>query len=358
MVSKRTDTVGVVGERAVLRRVLAQFTPSESAVVGPGDDAAVLSLGSDMVVTSDTMIEGSDFRLAWHAAEHSGAADGTPGFELGYKLAATNLSDVAAMGARPIGLTVSLACPQDTPLRLLEGIARGLNAACQQLAPGCGVVGGDLATSPVLTAAITAFGELDGHTPVLRSGAQPGDTIAYAGQLGLAGIGLDLLFRHATAPDGSALSGGLAKLRAKHPEAIGAQLAPLPPIRAGNEAQRAGASAMLDVSDGLSLDAARIAEASGVTMSLDASKLLRAFGQQGGQHVTVADMLTGGEDHGLLATFSSDAELPPAFHPIGEVVEARDDGSQVLLDGAPFEPRGWDPFGTLPPGAGQPQQNP
>lgn len=339
-------TVGEAKERGVLQRVLAQLRPADAASVGPGDDSAVLSLGGELVVTSDTMVEGPDFRLAWH-----GAAEAGRGFDLGWKLTATNLSDIAAMGARPIGLTVSLACPQDTEVELLEGIARGLDAACRELAPGCGVVGGDLGTSPVLFAAVTAFGDMQGRRPVLRSGAAPGDIVAYAGTLGLAGLGLALLFRDSAEADGTAHSRALRALREEHEAALAAQLAPTPPIRLGVVAAEARASAMMDVSDGLSLDAARLGEASGVAIALESKLLEAGFASQLGERVSVAAMLTGGEDHGLLATFSSGAALPAGFAAIGEVVAERGDGARVLLDGQPYAPRGWDPYGVLPPGA-------
>lgn len=334
--------VGALGEHEVLRRVLAQLGTAQATRVGPGDDSAVLRLGGDLVVTSDTMVEGPDFRLAWHAAAESGG-----GFELGWKLAATNLSDIAAMGAKPVGLTVAFACPKDTHVALLEQISRGLDAACRELAPGCGVVGGDLSTAPVLVAAVTALGDLEGRSPVLRSGASPGDVVAYAGQLGLAGLGLALLFREATdATDAGDVAHArtLGDLRERHPAVISAQLAPTPPILAGIAAAEAGATAMLDVSDGLSLDASRIATASGVTLALESELLAAAFGTQQGQTVPVESMLTGGEDHGLLASFPVGVSLPAGFHPIGSVLDARTDGAGVLLDGARYAPRGWDPY--------------
>lgn len=342
-------SVGDAGEREVLRRVLSQLAPANAAVVGPGDDSAVLRLAGDLVVTSDTMIEGPDFRLAWHAAPESGG-----GFELGWKLAATNLSDVTAMGARAIGLTVSFACPRETPVALLEAISGGLTAACAELAPGCGVVGGDLSTAPVLMAAVTALGDLEGRMPVLRSGARVGDTVAYAGQLGLAGLGLALLFREATDAGGVAHSRKLGSLRERYAAAIAAQLAPVPPILAGIAAAEAGATAMLDVSDGLSLDASRIAEASVVTLALETDLLTAAFGTQQGQQVPLESMLTGGEDHGLLATFPPRVPLPPGFHMIGMVLDSRGDArheTRLLLDGTPYAPRGWDPFTVRVPGA-------
>lgn len=330
----------------MLRRVLAQLRPATAASVGPGDDSAVLGLDGDLVVTSDTMIEGPDFRLAWHGSPAAGS-----GFDLGWKLAATNLSDIAAMGAAPIGLTVSIACPKHTSLDLLEGISRGLDAACAKLAPGCGVVGGDLGTSPVLIAAVTALGDMQGRPPVLRSGARPGDTVAYCGDLGLAGLGLSLLFREISDAEGVARSDGLRELRGKYPVAVLAQLAPTPPISMGIVAGNAGASAMMDVSDGLSLDAARLGDASEVTIALDSRQLMSSFGEQRGQAVTLQSMLTGGEDHGLLATFPAGAQLPPGFEAIGEVRDPRIDNARVLLDNEPYEPRGWDPYGVLPPGA-------
>jgi thiamine-monophosphate kinase len=339
-------TVGEAKERGVLQRVLAQLRPADAATVGPGDDSAVLAIDGNLVVTSDTMVEGPDFRLAWHGADEAGR-----GFDLGWKLAATNLSDVAAMGAKPVGLTVSLACPHDTEVSLLEGIARGLDAACRELAPGCGVVGGDLGTSPVLFAAVTALGDMQGRRAVLRSGALPGDIVAYAGSLGLAGVGLALLFRESAAVDGSAHSRALRMIREQYGAALAAQLAPSPPIGLGVVAADAHATAMMDVSDGLSLDASRLAEASGVSLAFTSELLEAGFGRQQGEQVSVTAMLTGGEDHGLLATFPPDRVLPEGFVAIGEVTASRDDGARVLLDGQPFTPRGWDPYGVLPPGA-------
>ncbi|MCB1273743.1 MAG: thiamine-phosphate kinase [Leucobacter sp.] len=330
-------TVGELGEAGVLARILDRLGPSASAVLGPGDDCAVLGFGGDAVITTDTMVEGPDFRLAWHG-----------GFELGRKLAATNLSDVAAMGARPTALTVALACPADTPVALLEEIAAGLDAACQELAPGCGVVGGDLGRAPVLMAAVTALGDLEGRAPVRRDGARAGETVCYAGQLGLAGLGLSLLFAEC-AEAGVAHRRGLAELRERHPAAVGAQLAPAPPIALGAAAALAGASAMMDVSDGLALDAARIARASDISLDLDPALLEAGFGVQQGQRVPLDAMLFGGEDHGLLACFPPDAEPPAGFLPIG-AVRARAAGGALLLAGAACEPRGWDPFVSRVPG--------
>lgn len=365
-------TVGELGESGVLARILAQLSPAAAASIGPGDDCAVLASAGDVVVTTDTMIEGPDFRLAWH-----------DGFDLGWKLAATNLSDVAAMGARPTALTVALACPKHTPVALLEEISRGLDAACRALAPGCGVVGGDLGQAPVLTAAVTAIGDLQGRAPVTRSGARPGDTIAYVGDLGLAGMGLALLFEHSVHADGTAHASGLPELRERHAAELGAQFAPTAPIASGVAASVAGATAMMDVSDGLALDAARLARASSVTLDLSSDLLDAGFGTQRGVGVPLRAMLEGGEDHGLLACFPPQAELPAGFVAIGTVREPaggqadeagldsdadqrsqvdqhrkadkhreadkhrQADAPRVTLGGAPYTPGGWDPYNKL-----------
>ncbi|GAB3605749.1 thiamine-phosphate kinase [Conyzicola nivalis] len=312
------DTLRGIGESASLARIFPRLPSSDYAIVGPGDDSAVMSApDSRFVVTTDMMIHGPDFRLAWSSPQ-----------DLGWKAAASNLADVAAMGARPTALVVAIAAPADSPVSLLEGIADGLRDACAALAPGCGVVGGDLSVSATLTIAVTAFGDLDGRAPVLRSGARPGDVVAVSGVLGRAAAGLRLLFEHGVkneTPDATAT----AALRAAEPALVAAQLAPEPPIGDGVLAALGGATAMLDLSDGLALDARRLATASGVAVDLSSA----AVGDR--------ESLDGGEDHSLLATFPAGTALPGGFRAIGAVVA----GSGVLVDGQPYDERGgWDPY--------------
>ena len=315
------DTIAAMSETAVLARIFPRLPRADAALLGPGDDAAVLAAPDGrFVVTTDMMVHGPDFRLAWS----------TP-FELGWKAAATNLSDVAAMGARPTALVVAIAAPSAMDVSLLEGIADGLREACIALAPRCGVVGGDLSASETLTIAVTAFGDLEGRAPVLRSGARPGDVVAHAGSLGDAAAGLALLFGEAVGDDGLPDAGRAAALRIRHPHALDAQLMPRPPIDAGPRAAEAGATAMLDVSDGLGFDAARIARASGAGIDIDSAALGSDIGRA----------LGGGEDHGLLATFPPGAELPAGFLAIGRVTNA---AGLLLVDGEPREPTGWDPY--------------
>jgi thiamine-monophosphate kinase len=314
-------TLGSVHERATLRRIFPRLPESSVTLVGPGDDAAVLAAPDGRyVVTTDMMVHGPDFRWGWSAP-----------YDLGWKAAATNLSDIAAMGAVPTALVVAIAAPTDTPVSDLESIADGLREACVALAPGCGVVGGDLSVSATFTIAVTAFGDLEGRPPVLRRGARVGDVVAVSGPLGAAGEGLRLLFASGVDAQGRPSRERAADLARDHGDAISAQLRPHPPIADGPLAARAGATAMLDLSDGLALDARRVAEASGVAIAIDSSTL--------GADPWAA--LTSGEDHSLLAVFPPGVALPGAFRRIGVVT----DGSGVLVDDRPYEELGgWDPY--------------
>ncbi len=320
-----SETLGTLGELVVLQRIFPRLPAAQAELLGPGDDAALVAAPDGrFVVTTDMMIHGPDFRLAWS----------TP-HDLGWKAAATNLSDIAAMGAVPTALVVAIAAPRSTPVAVLEGIADGLRDACAALAPRCGVVGGDLSTSTVLTIAVTAFGDLEGRPPVLRSGARIGDVVAVSGSLGLAAEGLALLFERGVDVRGVPDAAAAATLRAEHPVPIAAQLAPSPPIADGSAAALAGATAMLDLSDGLALDAARVARASGVRIDFD-----------GGAVDPLA--LAGGEDHSLLATFPPGTILPGGFRAVGAVLA----GEGIALDGAPWHPSGWDPYANWDGGAG------
>ncbi len=315
------ETLGAVTEREALRRIFPRLPESSMTLIGPGDDAAVLSAPDGRyVVTTDMMVHGPDFRWAWS----------TP-TDLGWKAAATNLSDIAAMGAVPTALLVAIAAPVDTPVSALEAIADGLREACAALAPGCGVVGGDLSVSRTFTIAVTAFGDLEGRPPVLRNGASVGDIVAVSGRLGAAAAGLRLLFERGVDAAGEPSHTLAETLRRDRAESIMAQLRPHPPIADGPLAARSGATAMLDLSDGLALDARRVAEASGVAIALDSSAL-------GPDPRTSLD---GGEDHSLFATFPPGATLPGGFRAIGAVQE----GHGVLVDGRPYdELGGWDPY--------------
>lgn len=324
-------TLAEIGEDAALRQAIPLLPASRERLLGPGDDAAVIAAPDGRyVVTGDTMIEGPDFRLAWTTPE-----------DFGWKLVATNLADVAAMGARPTALTVSIGLPGDVGESVLADIAAGMTQACAALAPGCGIEGGDLARSPIVLGAATAFGDLEGRAPVLRSGARPGDALAVSGSIGRAARGLDLLFRLAVddgRPDRAALERLRSAARASDVAALDAQLRPRPPLADGVLAALAGATAMLDVSDGLARDARRIAQASSVAIRLDSAAVLAA---SGGERSGLESILAGGEDHALLAAFPASVALPSGFVPIGTVT----DGAGLSVDGIPYDAiGGWDPF--------------
>lgn len=307
-----------VSEGELLGRILRVVGPLSRAEVGPGDDAAVLAApGGRVVATTDTLVHGPDFRLAW-----------TSPHDLGFKASAVNLADVAAMGARPTALLVALALPDTLPASFVDELAEGFRDALTRLAPGCAVEGGDLTVSDTLTVAVTAIGVLDGSAPVLRSGARPGDQVAVAGELGAAARGLRLLFTRFRGADGMPVPVDPSRVTDREARDLAAQLRPHPPIAQGVLAARAGATAMMDVSDGLVLDATRMADASRVTISLDAD--------------LDDDALSGGEDHALLACFPS-GRVPEGFAVIGRVLE-RQDVPVVVRGAAPTGRGGWDPY--------------
>ncbi|SOC48656.1 thiamine-phosphate kinase [Blastococcus aggregatus] len=315
------DTVREVGEFGVIARVVARAGAARLAEVGPGDDAAVVTTPDGRVVaTTDVLVEGRHFRRDWSSAE-----------DIGHKAAAANLADVAAMGARATALLVGLACPSDTPIGWLEGVATGLAEECAPL--GAAVVGGDtVASAPgsdAVVLSVTALGDLGGRPPVLRSGARAGDVVALAGRLGWSACGLAVLRRGFSSP--------LA--------AVAAHRRPSPPYAAGPAAAAAGATAMCDVSDGLLADTGHVAEASGVVLDLDRAALgdacLVPEGplQQVGAALGVDPLvwvLTGGEDHALVATFPAGTPLPAGWRVIG-VVRSADPAAGVLVDGEPAE---------------------
>ena len=317
------ETISSLGENESLKRTIARLNVSEHAVVGPGDDSAVINAPDGrFVVTTDTMVENHDFKLDWSTA-----------YDLGWKAVASNIADVAAMGATPTALVVALTAPGYTEISWLESFADGLRDACTELAPGCGVVGGDLAASDQVMISVAAHGSLEGREPVLRSGAQVGDIVAVAGTLGRAAAGLALL-----------QSGNTDAISA-YDAWVNIQRRPQPPIRSGVEAALAGATAMLDLSDGLSKDAARIAKASNVTIQFD-PRMLQGFEaviEECARAINAnpADwVIGGGEDHSLLATFPSGAVLPRSFKAIGLVLPAGP--APVMLGANPLPEKGWD----------------
>ncbi|MDV3221504.1 thiamine-phosphate kinase [Intrasporangium sp.] len=307
-------------EEDVLGHILPLFRSSPDLIVPPGDDAAVLATEERTIVTTDTVVLGRDWLDAW-----SSAAD------IGHKVVAQNLADVAAMGGRPTGVLITLVTDPMVSLEWVVDLARGIAEACDRA--DVAVLGGDLSSAPagVVMISVTALGNLDGE-PVLRSGARPGDRVAVCGSLGLAAAGLHLL-THDQAE--------------RHTTAVARQRRPSPPLGAGPQAAAAGASAMLDVSDGLLRDGGRIARASGVVLELDPVALAADVAEVAGAvgEETAWDcVLAGGEEHSLLATFPDD--LPTGWRGIGSVRAPRPaEAPGVLVEGRTARQTGWDHFG-------------
>ena len=342
------QTVSEAGEDAVIAAITEVIESHNAARtglrLGLGDDAAVVSFGHGQVaMTTDTMAEGQDFRRRWWPCERDWAMD------VGTKAAAQNLSDINAMGTNTKALLISLTLPPQTPLSWVRDFYRGVIRACRAPgAEGCLIAGGDLASGEAISVTITALGEMSDDGALLtRSGAQPGDLLAVCGPLGYAAAGLALL--EGTEDTGAAAQAG------QHHELLqrcrSAQQRPAPPLTAGAAALASGATAGMDLSDGLLRDAARLAQSSGVQIRLDDAALAveaqalhpvaEAVNADPGQ--ALEWVLAGGEDYSLLATFSAGAALPEGFRQIGtaEAVTPSSTAPAVLTEHC-VSGAGWD----------------
>ena len=300
-------TIGELGEFGLIGRLTRRLPQGPAVRLGPGDDAAVVAAPDGRVVaTTDLLTEGRHFRRDWSGP-----------YDIGRKAAAQNLADVVAMGARPTALLVGFAAPPETDAGWAERLYDGLADECR--AAGASVAGGDVVSAPQVTLAVTALGDLGGAAPLTRSGARPGDAVAVRGRLGFAAAGLALL---AAGRDGPA-------------ELLAAHRRPEPPYGAADEARAHGATALLDVSDGLVQDLGHIAAASGVRIELDSAAVPvpGVLGPDGLRHA-----LTGGEDHAFAGTFPGPP--PPSWSRIGVVTA----GSGVRVDGREPPSGGWDHF--------------
>lgn len=246
--------------------------------------------GRRLVVTTDVLVEGHHFTAAL-----SEPAD------WGWKAVAVNCSDVAAMGALPRWLVLALTVPEGTPVGQLEQVYAGIGEACRAFAVD--LVGGDTSRGPALSLALTAMGEAE--QVVTRAGARPGDRLAVSGPLGAAAAGLALLQRADRAA---------GDLLARFPTLAAAHRRPCPDLGAGPRLARAGATAMIDVSDGLAGDALHLAEASRTGLEIDEDLVPLAPGVRQTAELLdrdpVALALGGGEDFVLAVALP--AEVDPA----------------------------------------------
>jgi len=362
-----SGSVAGLGEWGVIGALAARMPAGPLTSVGIGDDAAVVGAPSGSVVAAvDLLLEGRHFLPAWSSAR-----------DIGVKAAARSLADIAAMGAVPTALLVALAMPGSLPAQWALDLAEGLASEARRA--GAGVVGGDTARADSVLLSVTALGDLAGRPPVRRAGASPGDIVAVAGPLGHSAAGYALLTAGVTA----------------YPGLVAAHLRPAPAYDAGPEAALLGATAMIDISDGLVADLGHVAAASGVWIDIDSSALAPggplaaaaaavAAAAPRPSRTEAADSpappvspaslarewaLTGGEDHSLAATFPPSAALPARWRVIGTVRPAADapapgasapapgapapagdaapagGASCVTVDGAPYRGRrGWEHF--------------
>jgi thiamine-monophosphate kinase len=282
--------------------------------------------GHRLVVTTDVLVEGLDF-----TAELSEPED------WGWKAVAANLSDLAAMAAEARWLVLALTVPGTTPVPTLERVYAGVREAC--LAYEVALVGGDVSAGPALSLAVTALGEAE--RPVLRSGARPGDRLAVTGPLGAAAAGLALL----RSEDPAA-----AELLGRFPALAAAHRRPRPALAMGLALARAGATAMIDVSDGLAGDALHLAESSGVGVEIHDATVPLAPGVPETATLLGLDPLElalgGGEDFVLAAALPRAADL-------GGVLDCgrftADPTQRVRVTGAgprPLTGLAWDHFGS------------
>ncbi|WP_084105373.1 thiamine-phosphate kinase [Demequina sp. NBRC 110056] len=312
-------TIGDMDEDALIALFSPRLPRSDAEILGPGDDAAVLAVDGHLVVSADVLVENRHFRSAWSTGE-----------DVGWRAAMQNIADIDAMGAVATSLEVTLCAPPSTPVDWVLGLADGLREACEP--HGVGVVGGDLSGASEIVVAVTVLGETHGTEPITRADAVAGDVLAVSGALGAARAGFEQLERGSRVDE----------------EAIGLFLRPAPRIGAGLEGALHGATAMMDLSDGLVRDAARIARASEVELSIDSSlvpvhdaavRTARGLGLD--VDAALAWALGGGEDHHMLAAFPRTSAVPSTWRVIGEVRE----GSGLVVDGAPPSVAGWDHFG-------------
>ena len=293
--------------------------------IGVGDDCAVLRVppGHELLLTTDFSLEGVHFRRDWHSPE-----------SIGHRCLARGLSDIAAMGGEPFAAFLSLALPPKMPQAWVDGFLRGLLRLARQFKVT--LAGGDTAASPsAVMADIVVLGSVPKGHAVLRSGARPGDRIYVTGALGGSAAALRLL------ESGKKIA----------PALFPAHFFPRPRVHAGQALRRNRlASAMIDLSDGLSTDLSHICQESGVGAEVWEGAVPRASLGKAAEQVTIEDALHGGEDYELLFTARPKTSVPRSIAGveitcIGEIVRGKKI-SLLLRNGrrTALEPHGWEHF--------------
>ena len=285
------DTLETVGEFGLIRQLKRQWPTSSPLVLkGIGDDAAVLKTvaGQQLLISTDTFIEGVHFDLAFQTLR-----------DVGFRAGAANLSDIAAMGGRPLCLLVSIAVPARVPAQHIRALYRGIRDACGS--NSVELVGGDTSSSPGnIFLNLTIIGTIPSNCALTRSGAKVGDRLYVTGTLGDARAGLHILQTRSRGRQQSRLSAIEHFLIRRH-------LRPTPRLDIGQALSTRGlAHAAIDLSDGLSGDVRHLCENSQVGIEIRANALplspqLHAFARR--NHLDPFTFaLSGGEDYELLFT--------------------------------------------------------
>lgn len=312
-------------------------TPAAQVRAGIGDDCAVLGLapGSELLVTTDFSLEGIHFRRDWHGAE-----------SVGHRCLARGLSDIAAMGGEPVAAFLSLALPRDLPQTWVKGFLRGLLELANRY--GVSLAGGDTAESPDgILADIIVTGTAPKGKAILRSGARIGDAIYVSGTLGGSMAAIEQ-FRA-----GSGSGAGSRTGSKKNPNArdYPRHFYPEPRVELGHVLRERGwATAMIDLSDGLSTDLAHICQESGVGAEIQAENIPRSRVGKPAREVDLNLALHGGEDYELLFTARPGKRIPAqiagvALRRIGRITRGR----KIVLRnhdgvGLALAPHGWEHF--------------
>ncbi|MCC6831631.1 MAG: thiamine-phosphate kinase [Thermoleophilia bacterium] len=312
-----------MSEASLIAHIAAIAAVRPGVSVGIGDDAAVLTGDPAVVLAHDMVVQDVHFRLAT-----AGPRD------IGHKALAVNLSDVAAMGASPVAALVGIGVPRGVTPRFVEEVYEGMEELAG--AWGCTIAGGDTISASELVLGVTAVGRMaPGIAPVLRSGARPGDVLWVNGALGASAAGLCLLEdRSLRVPAGV------------RDALVAAHLRPVPRVREGIALAAAGTRAMLDCSDGLAIDASRLAAASRVRVVLELDRVPVAPGVAAVAAAlgVPADVFaaTGGEDYALVVAAPPGFAPGCALVPVGRVEAG--DGLVVTRGGVPvvLERLGWD----------------
>ena len=317
-----------MSEKALIARIRRKAVPGRSIVTGIGDDSAVLKIpkGHQALVTTDFSLEGVHFRLEWHPPE-----------SVGHRCLARGLSDIAAMGGEPVAAFLSLALPRKLPQKWVDGFMRGFLRLADEY--GVSLAGGDTAESPTgVLADIIVLGSVPTGKVILRSGARPGDRIYVTGQLGASAATLKLLLE------------GKSRIR---PSNFRRHFYPVPRIDVGRFLREKNlASAMIDISDGLSTDLAHICEESGVGAEILEQAIPKATIGKPAHAVDIRFALHGGEDYELLFTAQQGKRIPSRIAGVGitQIGQIQRTKNIVMINergtARELRPQGWQHFHT------------